>query len=136
MDHNLHGVFNLCSVLHCNFDDCDVTEAYNQSGQLVVMFITVGQLCQFSQDNHILDLSIYCYMTWTCRFNFGGVDDLREALPASSMQHTDSTGEKGTVEGSSSNTDHTAYPHGLLMPSYRTWPNELVLANTGVVISG
>ena len=41
----------------------------------------------FSQDNHVLDLSIYCYMTWTCRFNFGGVDDLREALPASSMQH-------------------------------------------------
>ena len=47
----------------------------------------VQQVQHVQQDNHVLDLSIYCYMTWTRRFNFGGVDDLREALPASSMQH-------------------------------------------------
>ncbi|KAG5846197.1 hypothetical protein ANANG_G00147250 [Anguilla anguilla] len=46
MHHNLQDVLHLCAVLHGDVDDCDVTQPHHQSGQFIIMLITVIQLGQ------------------------------------------------------------------------------------------
>ena len=50
-------------------------------------------------------------MTWTCRFNFGGVDDLGEALPPPAT-HTYATYEAGSNRDIIPLMDRTYRQHG------------------------